>query len=124
MCIARGRDCDCCVSSLLRCVPFCGEQAARSEYVEKCNRKLVDKMMMIMQVSGGEMLFDDEFADRSCVLLVSYVSVGMGGVGFADRYRRVIMTVMHVRSGNIDYGDHHRAERHLWVVVPIKGCAV
>lgn len=39
-------------SLLVRCVPFRGPQAAQAEYVEKCNRKLVDKMMMIMQVSG------------------------------------------------------------------------
>ena len=32
-----------------------GEQAARSEQVEKCNRKLVDKMMMIMQVSSTQL---------------------------------------------------------------------
>lgn len=57
---------------LLRFVPFCGQQAARAEYVEKCNRKLVDKMMMIMQVSGGiwSIYCDCEPADRSRQVVV------------------------------------------------------
>eukprot|EP00903_Cladosiphon_okamuranus_P006276 g6158.t1 len=39
------------------------QQAARSEYVEKCNRKLVDKMMMIMQGLCGTILSEQTFPD-------------------------------------------------------------
>ncbi|CAM9905411.1 unnamed protein product [Scytosiphon promiscuus] len=39
------------------------QEAARAEYVEKCNRKLVDKMMMIMQGLCGTIASEQRFPD-------------------------------------------------------------
>ncbi|CAM9119782.1 unnamed protein product [Hapterophycus canaliculatus] len=39
------------------------QEAARAEYIEKCNRKLVDKMMMIMQGLCGTIVSEQRFPD-------------------------------------------------------------
>ncbi|CAM9537920.1 unnamed protein product [Ectocarpus sp. 13 AM-2016] len=39
------------------------QEAARAEHVEKCNRKLVDKMMMIMQGLCGTIVSEQTFPD-------------------------------------------------------------